>query len=784
MTGAMESLVYTDCPPGESLSGEAGFGFSAASPSAGTGARDLVAGHLIHEADPLRCVPSESLAHIAGNGWYGTAKGTYLGPTADGAANHVTHAVVSHGSDAYADVRPAQLLGSTFWLTAPVPPGPTDPIGPNWAPGLPTEQALDFIGHQPHGTAWLIALHSILSDEQDLHRIVFIGDDLWQICAWITGATLLLPREQALNIGFKLPVLDPLARSAHRIVSVSGDNTGGLSPTEPHGTYVFDLESGEHSTVHIDPASEGWVALLNRHGTARLSEAIEFAATSDLPPSPAMSLAMARIFGEPPPRRDAGKVANWLVYGSDERYARHGAALTSMLLDYTDPPYDLLMALDDLCTMGRLLGHGADIRLALLDHERRDAAEVGVYRPDRLDGISAEEWQPEHAAKAAAMLEDALHTVHPDRFHLVLRLADRFTMATPSWDDSAVTRFIAWWADHPNLSPDPSHGPGGDDLRERVHAVLRHKCEADDIAANRIGREWSERVWLWFDQPDLDDALYCACLSYLMATGTAAYRIELVSRHLEHTSDDDLDWLTRVLWRRCAPNHTEMDLLADRIPAGMQVNRDLFTLLREELLHPQTRLQPSRINIAATLIRKEILDDTDLAQLATHDATLRELATEPDQIDKLASVTDYLAQTPQLLRLHESTVIDSLSQTRDLHAIMSLLHLCSQAGRDRYAMALIGRLNEPSSARDLFTAYVVVSRKLASNGRIRRLEAVLEDVLLDEDEPLVTRANDILHLFDPGLHKEFTEYGAHIRAQAQTPLVKRILGPLFGEKPS
>lgn len=784
MTGELESLVYTECGPGESLSGEGGFGFQAASPSAGAAVRDLVANHLLHEADPLQSVPSESLAHIAGDGWFATAKGTYLGPTGGGDANHLTHTVASMDPAAYSEVRPAQLIGSGFWLTEPVPPGPTEPIGPNWSPGLPAQVVVDFIEQQDHGTEWLTALHSILSDEQDLRRITFIGDDLRLVCSWIAAVTLLLPQSRALGIGFKLPVLDPLARSAHRIVSVTEETAPeGLSAADPYGMHVFDLRTHEHSLIYIDPASQGWVSLLERHGPGRLAEAVEFAASSDLPPSPAVSLAAACIFGEQPPRRDAGKVANWLVYGSDERFAQYGRTLTKMLLEYPDPPYDLLVALDDLCTMGRLPGCGADIRLALLEHERRDVTEVGIYRPDRLDEVPADEWNDEHHAKAVRLLTETLNSVHPDRFHLVLRLADRFKMATPGWDPATVTRFIAWWADHPHLSPDPSGGPGGAALRERLHAVLRHKCEADDIDANRIGREWSERVWLWFDAPDLDDALYCASLSYMMAGGADADRLELVSRHLDHAAESDLDWVSRVLWRRCAPNAAELDLLAERLPAGARVDQELFTMLCEELLHPQARLQPVRMNTAAKLIQKELLDNSDVALLVSHDATLRGLATEPGQTGDLLSVTDYLVETPQLLRLHESTVIDSLSQTRDLHAILSLLHLCSHAGQDRYAMALIGRLNEPSSARDLFTGYIVITRQLASGSRIRRLETILHDVLLDEADPLLKRTIDIVGDFNEQLHKEFTDYAADVRARAQTPLVKRILGPLLGDKP-
>jgi|GEM_PF-4672761 len=812
-TGELESLLYTHCRPGESLTGDAGFGFQAASPGAGAAARAAVADHLLHDTltwtDGEAADQPQSLAHVQADGWYATALGTPLGtplsappaestdapdlpseesPTLDIVAperNHLTHAVVTTDDAAYGALRPAQLWNADLWLTDPIPPGPADTIAAGWTPGLTLEDVRSYITEEEWRTEWLVALHSILSDRDDQRRIILIGDDPGEILTWITAVTLLLPRWQALRTGFRVFTSDPFDFSPHRIVGVhTGQVADGVSPAYPHGAHVFELASRLHSLVHLDPASQDWVDLFTTGNLDRLLDAVDFAAASGLAASPAMSLARACYFETVPPRRDAGKVANWLVCSTLEQYAQRSPGLLDMLLDYPDPPYDLLVALDDLATMGRLGGHGARIRLALLESERRDVAEVGIYRPDRLDDLPGEEWQSEHRDQAIKVLTEALNTVHPDRFHLVLRLAERFQIEHPEWEPAAATRFIAWWAENPHLSPDPGTGPGGEALRERLRAVLRHKCEADYADADRIGHAWSERAWLWFDGPDFDDALYCACLTTMMATSDEISRVDLATQQLRAVEPDDVEWAVKVLWRRCSPGPAEWRLLADELSPGTRVDQGLFTPLRDELLNSAARLQPVWLNIAVDLIRNELFDDTDVSILVTHDATLRELAQRPDSEDELFALTDYLVETPQLLRLHESTVIDALSHTRLLHAILSLLHRCSHAGQDRYALSLLGRLDEPTSARDLYSAYIVITRQLAGGARIRRLESILHSILAEEGEPLTERATQVVADLDEALHQEFLDYIDRIRAEAGTPLVRRILGAVFEPRSS
>lgn len=790
-TGELDCLLYTHCRPGESLTGEAGFGFQAASASAGMSARAVVAEHLLHDTATWSDVPGTSLAHIHADGWFATASGTPLTDSAgrepsvpefvEPDRNHLTHAVVSTDEAVYGAWRPAQLWNADLWLTEPVPPGPAEPVAAGWAPGISTEAVREYIGAQEYRTEWLVALHSILSDRDDRRRIILIGDDAEEILTWISAVTLLLPRRQALRTGFKVFSSDPFDYSPHRIVGVLPDQVpDGVSPEYPHGAHVFDVTARVHSLVHLDPASQDWVDLFLTADLDRFADAVEFAAASGLPASPAMSLARACYFDTMPQRRDAGKVANWLVCSTLEQYVQRSPGLLGMLLDYPDPPYDLLVALDDLATMGRLGGHGARIRLALLESERRDVTEVGIYRPDRLDRLPDDEWREEQRDQAVTLLTDALNSVHPDRFHLVLRLADRFQVDRPQWDPAAVTRFIAWWAENPHLSPDPGAGPGGEALRERLRAVLRHKCEADYVDADRIGRAWSDRAWLWFEGPDFDDALYCACLTTMMATSDEDERVDLAAQQLRAVDPADVEWAVKVLWRRCSPGPAEWRLLADQLAPGTRVDQQLFAPLRGELLNPDARLQPVWLNIATDLIRNELFDDADVSILVAHDATLRDLAEQPDSEEDLLALTDYLVETPQLLRLHESTVIDALSHTRLLHAILSLLHRCSHAGQDRYALSLLSRLDEPTSARDLYSAYIVITRQLAGGARIRRLEAILHGILLEEGEPLTERATQVVADLDEALHQEFCDYIDRLRVEAGTPLVQRILKPLLG----
>ena len=137
-------LYYTDCRPGQGLTGGAGFQFQAASPGVAGEAMQLVQRTALYEPPatwmrrrlPIGDYPG-SLAHVAEDGADGllaTAAGIYLGREANGVreGNQFTHAVVTRDPAAYGVVRPAQLWEAPWWATGPssgteLPAMPTEP---------------------------------------------------------------------------------------------------------------------------------------------------------------------------------------------------------------------------------------------------------------------------------------------------------------------------------------------------------------------------------------------------------------------------------------------------------------------------------------------------------------------------------------------------------------------------------------------------------------------------------------------------------------------------------
>src|SRR5262249_55571715 len=127
MTGRFETLIYTDCRPGEGLLGSGGLQFQARSDGADATAMTVVQRALLYEPPagwmrerrPVADYPP-SFAHIA-DGCWATARGVYLGREANGTreGNQLTHSVITRDPDAYGLLRPAQLFGAHFWRSEP-----------------------------------------------------------------------------------------------------------------------------------------------------------------------------------------------------------------------------------------------------------------------------------------------------------------------------------------------------------------------------------------------------------------------------------------------------------------------------------------------------------------------------------------------------------------------------------------------------------------------------------------------------------------------------------------
>ena len=174
MTGRFDTLIYTDCLPGQGLRGDPGFQFQAKSAGIGASEMDLVQRALlydpptawINERRPVDEYPP-SLAHV----WdesrrvLATAQGVYLGQEANGTreGNQLTHAIVTADPSSYGFVRPAQLLHAPFWTTEPARSTECPPLTDGWQPGPSEPEAIrDFVAAQQDGRSLLVTLLSAL----------------------------------------------------------------------------------------------------------------------------------------------------------------------------------------------------------------------------------------------------------------------------------------------------------------------------------------------------------------------------------------------------------------------------------------------------------------------------------------------------------------------------------------------------------------------------------------------------------------------------------------------
>ncbi|GLZ79232.1 hypothetical protein Afil01_40390 [Actinorhabdospora filicis] len=738
MTGRLESLVYTDCLPGRSLTGQAGFGFQTATPGAGAEARALTRDHLLYEPPaewmrqgrPVADYPV-SLAYVHADGWYATASGIYLGKEAKGErqGNHLTHAVLTRDPAAYDLIRPAQLAGAGFWRAAPG--GDAPEVGPNWEPGdLDADTVAARVSPGPLG-----AMLAALTGGEE--RVVLVGEDAREVLTWIAAVTLLLPQRTALDTGFKVFTTRP-SHGAHRLVGVHPDWFG----EPPPGVHVFDLRDGTHTPVADDEVSALWARLFCAEDALDVVDAVELAAqccqgSDGLDVPAAQALACAAFFGHVPPMRHAPALIAWLRDSDDDRYRAYGRGVTDALMRLPDLPYEILSALHDLAVTGRLAEEAATIRLALLEEECRDTA----VRPGTLRALPDEVWR--HDDEARERLTEHLREADPARFHRLLRVRARFGVPCDPLRDApaAAMEFLDWWSQRPALRPDPGELDAG--LRERLADLLGDRCAEDDDEAARIGAEWAS--WLLRQRPETSDhPFFLACLGASMRTAPAELRARRARRHLAAASPAILPAVAAALWRWRSPQREDIAAMLPALPPGTVLDPALFAAFRARLLARDSTLDVLDIDIAEALLGKGLLDD-DVRALVADAAELAALRVPRGQ-DGLVAVASRLGHlheyAPQLLRLHGRVVLAVLLN-RSLPATATLVVPdLAPAERDAYAAELARRLREPSGA-ILYCAYMVVRGGHASPEAEARLTVALRKAVRAAPDALIARATEV-----------------------------------------
>lgn len=751
VTGRLEWAVYTDCRPGEGLSGTAGLGFQAATSGAEPEVREIARNQLLYEPSPdwmRRQRPvgdyPPSLAHTHANGWYATAAGTYLGKEAKGSrqGNHLTHAVMSRDPGAYDLIRPAQLAGAHFWLAEPLPDGHIAvPIPDGWEPGsLDTDEVARRVRATADGEAVLTAMLSALHDRQ--RRIVVISADTTEILTWIAAATLLTPQHLALRTTFKVHTLRP-AHGTHHIVGVHPEALNGLSIDQPMGMHIIDLRDMRTSPIDPDDVCAQWVKLLSSEDVLDVVDAVELAAQTRLEPAPAAALARAAFFGHVPPLQHTPGLAAWLKDSPPEQHRAYGGSVTDALLSHPQRPHRLLEALDELAVKGRLDTEAARIRTELLHAEGRQLADGRQTDTRPLPPLPPLAWTTRDTHMAVNHLNEILCTASSDRFAPVLALAARFGLPVDpaTTAPEATARFIGWWADHPEIRPDPTHGPAGESLRRALHTLLAERCIRQPHLAERLGRQWHGIVLTWFPEPVIEDPLYRACIGALMTHAPPQERARCLERHLRGTTVKDAAAVTAMLWRWTRPDYAELRVSAPLLPPGTPMDQAYFDDLTTALLDKDATPDGAVLELATELNDRALLDDIRLTGVLDLHQRMTELATtsmSERAVELLLYEVHRLA--PQMARHHGTTIVDVLLTRRLPRSATRLLRILASADRDDFAARLTRRLKTGGDGYDLYCAFMTLERGLSGRRLHSRLLTAFHERIRRADQRILHNA--------------------------------------------
>lgn len=587
MTG-FETLVYTDCRAGESVTGAAGMGFRARSAGAGAAAMDLVKRNLLYEVPEnwmreSRPAPDypRSYAHTAGERYLASARGVYLGREVSGArqGNHLTHAIVAADPRAYGLVRPAQLLDAPFWTGAPGPVQDSEPIFGRLPRGpFDAHEARAFIAGEFRGAELLMSLLTTLEQQnrQGTHRVLFIARDSGQVMRWLAAATLLLPQAEALRIGFKVFTTNP-AFATQQVLAIHPDwNSSAAGVDNDLGYRVFDLIERRCTPVTPSARASRWVRLfLGDDDPFDVVDAVELAATVQSPEKTAV--AVAAVLGRRPrPGAEAEAAVEWLRSGPDLTVGVYGARVFDVLMgaidDWSQPVLDRLY----MVLVERRLGDRAVGFRALLGAELRRATASGVAG-DTGRPVPADAWEPASRAAAEREVLDAIRVAPTAHVDAVLRVASRFGVPVNYAEaGDRIVEFVRAWADDPGRRYDPAGWPDGTEVIGLLRRVLLERIGPDPLGTEQhnVGTAWWRTLAVSSIPPadDLDSALIAA----RMAAGPPAERDRFVDdavNRCRYAPDPVLAFTHTVhaMWRRAAPRVSEAKKIRRAAPKGLKL---------------------------------------------------------------------------------------------------------------------------------------------------------------------------------------------------------------------
>ncbi|MGC5052856.1 GTPase-associated protein 1-related protein [Micromonospora sp. DT48] len=769
-----ETLIYTDCRPGQGLKGNAGLQFQARSTESAAAAEGLVRNHLLYEppsrwmADrrPVDQYPP-SFAHISSDGLLVTAAGLYLGREANGTreGNQLTHAIVTTDPATYGDLRPAQLFRAGFWSTEAAPTTRSEPIrlGEGTGTGYSPLRAQTFVLDQPHGRDTLLALVSALAEagRPGRARVLFVGDDMDSIVAWLVAGTLLLPRERALELGFKIFSTDP-ARSALPVLAVLPEFAGQAGRIDNAlGYAVFDLRHHRHTPVEPNTAARRWVDLFLTENPRDVVDALGVATASGLAEEEAAALGLAAILHRLPEPQHAEAIVDWLRTGSEGMRQAYGADVADLFAETPERwEQRVLVRLDEVGCDGLVPGKAADVRLALVISEVEEARVRGLVTDRRLPPLPSGEWHPEHDDQVRQLLTEALTSgVSPEGFEALLRLATRFDVDL-RWPDiaPAAETFVEYLADHPRRFRLAGLACV-DQLERQLLTVLDDRAQRGAKERAEVGDGWWRR--LLPSVKTLSSPLAEAVLGSAVRHGDE--REPVIRRYLNDSRDDPrgFAWLAGALWSQSSPTTAELELLLDWAPHGTRLPSRVFRAVADEVTRGPA--EQRLFDLCHQLVARDLMTPSDRVA-----AALAEDARLTDIIDELARGPNDRRKAELLRRLRDCPV--RLVEMRKDAVVVALSRVVAFANLDRVldrhsalAAPFVDRLvhaltSEEGEAPAVLTYYLTASSRTPEDRQVKRLEQALVHWLVRASDSALERAGLHFAKLDPAWRKGWQRY--------------------------
>jgi hypothetical protein len=776
------AAIYTNCAPGEGLEAVGGMQFQSSSAGVDRKTLALIRRHLIYEP-PERLIQEEqpveefppSFAHVHDR-VFATAAGVYTGREADGPrqGNHLTHAIVTEDPRAYRAFRPAQLFHAPFWRTEPAPSTHSERLSPPLPPGpFGAEQASQFVRDQRGGVdllaAILLALRAHVSHDGDgpPRRVLFISEDHEVVMHWLTAATLLIPQDEAVRIGFKVFTTDP-ARSTLPVVAIHPAWTRSAATVQQDRGYtVFDLVRHEWTARPASAEALHWARLFCEADPLDVSEAVELAGASGLTEPGGRQLVATAVFGRPPEPASTGVLVRWLRTGPPALREAYGGRLITALAKLPDLDLSLLREMDTAADE-QFPGRRDQMRLNLLRVELRNA----LYNPMRVQPRTPRRAvSPAIEPEAARLVTEALRKAQGAAFDAVLNVSGRFEISVPlDAVHAATVAFVAFWADHPDTTYDPTGWPPAPPvlsmLRDELSARLRDQPEIADAWWNRLPG-WTP------DRPDLALPLERALLSATIKNGDQRTRLRVIRSILSRPTENSLRgpyrWLADILWKRSKPTIEELRELHRLVPDGTEFSPAIFAGVLARAAADPTGLV--ELALCAELEQHRLLElAPGTVQLLEQNDWLEAFERNPGQRSDNFTEDQYLLQLPPpLLSAHAQPLARTLLTLDDPVRAQYLLY--GLPIRVVIAYLYTVRNDSQSFGPRLVAAVCAADVRAAkevpqgdpSHQVGEYINAMVADWCRGASRRKVRKVSHYIGAFDKGLAADWDAFAAHLR---------------------